>query len=96
MFTTSVFRDLTEMSSPITVDTAIRWFQVIGAAETLYPLSVYAERTFGALVHEADFLDRFAAALAAIALDEAVYDGREDLGLVHFLGADPGATGPAT
>jgi hypothetical protein len=88
-----VFSDLTEMSVPMTADTAIRWFQVIGAAGTMFALSAHAEDTFGPILHNPEFIDRFAAALAAIDLDESGHIHQADggLGAVHFLGADDGS-----
>lgn len=85
----AVFSDLTEMSAPVSADTAIRWFQVISAAGGLYSLSVFAEQTFGAILHDPKFVDRFAAALAGLALDkfpESAKESDADLGNVHFLG----------
>lgn len=85
----AVFSDLTEMSDAIPIDTAIRWFQVIGAAGALFSLSVHAEQTFGTTLHDPEFIDRFAAALAVIAMEETAHtkdasdNGR---GYVHFLG----------
>ncbi len=87
-----VFSDLTEISVPVTVDTAIRWFQVIGAAGAMFSLSVHADDTFGPILHTPEFVDRFAAALATIALDESGHIQQADggLGMVHFLGPDGG------
>jgi AcrR family transcriptional regulator len=85
----AVFSDLTEMSDAIPIETAIRWFQVIGAAGALFSLSVHAEQTFGTTLHDPEFIDRFAASLAVIAMEETAHTtdasdtGR---GYVHFLG----------
>jgi AcrR family transcriptional regulator len=96
----AVFSDLTEMSEAIPTDTAIRWFQVIGAAGALFSLSVHAEQTFGDALYDPAFIDRFAAALTAIALEETAHsrDGSADrFGSVHFLGsnADSRSNDPA-
>lgn len=89
----AVFSDLTEMSEAIPVPTAVRWFQVLGAAGALYSLSVHAEATFGDMLHDQDFIDRFAGSLAAIAMEESAHmiDGSDPAGLgnVHFLGPEP-------
>jgi len=85
----AVFSDLTEMSVAIPTETAIRWFQVIGAAGTLFSLSVHAEQTFGVSLHDPEFIDQFAASLAAIAMKETAHPTNESdagLGYVHFLG----------
>jgi AcrR family transcriptional regulator len=85
----AVFSDLAEMSAAMPVKSAIRWFQVIGAAGTLFSLSVHAEQTFGDALHDPEFIDQFAASLAAIALDEIANPtagSDTELGYVHFLG----------
>ncbi|TGD85209.1 TetR/AcrR family transcriptional regulator [Mycolicibacterium sp. CH28] len=86
----SVFSDLAELSGPIPVETAIRWLQVIGAAGAVYSLSALTEPTFGARMEDAAFVDRFAAALTRIALEESAHtsaaqDPEEEL--VMFFGA---------
>jgi AcrR family transcriptional regulator len=85
----AVFSDLAEMSVAMPAKAAIRWFQVVGAAGTLFSLSVHAEQTFGDALHDPAFIDQFAASLAAIALDETANPTDESdtgLGYVHFLG----------
>lgn len=82
----AVFSDLTGTSARISVRTAVRWFQVIGAAGTLYSLSAHAKETFGGLLHDPDFVDHFAASLAAIALAEPPNQPDRDFGYIHFLG----------
>jgi AcrR family transcriptional regulator len=88
----AVFSDLTEMSEPIPAETAIRWFQIIGAAGAMFSLSVHAEQTFGDMLHDPDFIDRFAASLAVIAMEQTAHTpGESGLGLgnVQFLGWSP-------
>jgi len=85
----AVFSDITEMSDAIPIETAIRWFQVIGAAGALFSLSVHAEQTFGTTLHDPEFIDRFAASLAVIAMEETAHPtdtSNTGLGDVHFLG----------
>lgn len=85
----AVFSDVTEMSVAIPTETAIRWFQVIGAAGALFSLSVHAEQTFGDAVHDPNFIDQFAASLAVIAMEETAHaanGSHGELGSVHFLG----------
>ncbi|WP_280295666.1 hypothetical protein [Nocardia abscessus] len=92
----AVFSDLTEMSEAIPVATAIRLFQVIGAAGALFALSVHSERTFGEAFHDPDFIDRFAASLTAIAMEETAHiamDSDRDIERVHFLGIDSDSGG---
>jgi AcrR family transcriptional regulator len=94
----AVFSDLTEMSEAIPTETAIRWFQVIGAAGALFSLSVHAEQTFGDALHDTAFIDRFAASLAVIAMEETAHTTNgmnTGLGRVHFLGgtAEPQSNG---
>lgn len=90
-----VFSDLSGRSGRVSVRTAIRWFQVIGAAGTLYSLSAHAKETFGGLLHDPEFVDHFAASLAAIALAEPSDQPRRDFGYIHFLGdlPNPAANG---
>jgi len=88
----AVFSDLTEMSVAIPIETAIRWFQIVGAAGALFALSVHAEQTFGDTLHDPDFVDRFAASLVVIAMEETAHtqdDSDAGLGGVHFLGWSP-------
>ncbi len=85
----AVFSDVTEMSAPVRTDIAVRWFEIISAAGGLYSLSVFAEHTFGGMLHEPKFIDRFAASLAALALDKFPDSAEEpdtDLDYVHFFG----------
>jgi AcrR family transcriptional regulator len=85
----AVFSDLAEMSAAMPAKAAIRWFQVIGAAGTLFSLSVHAEQTFGDALHDPEFIDQFAASLATIAMEETAHPTDEPdagLGYVHFLG----------
>jgi AcrR family transcriptional regulator len=81
-----VFNDVTELSEPIPVATAIRWFQVIGAAGTLFSLSALADLTFGTRTQDPDFTDAFAAGLAAIALEASAHDEATAPEYVRFLG----------
>jgi AcrR family transcriptional regulator len=95
----AVFNDLTDMSVAMPIETAVRWFQVIGAAGALFSLSVYAEKTFGAVLHDPNFTDQFAASLAAIAMEESAHRAEPSdggLGSVHFLGLDTDSDGGAT
>jgi AcrR family transcriptional regulator len=90
----TVFSDLTEMSEAIPVQTAVRWFQVIGAAGALYSLSVHAEQTFGDMLHQQGFIDQFAASLTAIAMDESAHvtgHSDDEVDRVHFVGGQPPA-----
>jgi len=83
------FSDITEMSAAIPIETAIRWFQVIGAAGSISSLSEFAARTFGDELHNPDFIDLVADALAAIAMEEFSHDDEDSgigLGRVIFLG----------
>lgn len=89
----SVFSDLTDLSGPIPIETAIRWFQVIGAAGSVYSLSALSEPTFGARMGDAAFMDRFAAALTQVALEESAHVDRTKQRrdeLVWFCGTDLG------
>lgn len=88
----AVFSDLTEITGPVPVRTAIRWFQVIGAAGTLYSLSAHAKETFGGMLHNPEFIDQFAASLAVIALAELPNQPTGDLGWVRFLDGVAGPT----
>ena len=86
----TVFNDVTELSEPMPVETAIRWWQVIGAAGALFSLSTLAEHTFGSRTQDPDFVDCFAAGLAAIALQEPAHEAVASPTAheyVRFLGA---------
>jgi AcrR family transcriptional regulator len=92
----TLFSDITEMSTAMPIETAIRWFQVIGAAGSISSLSEFAARTFGDELHNPDFIDLVADALAAIAMEEFSHDDGDPgigLGRVIFLGPQHDAAG---
>lgn len=82
----ATFNDLSEVSRPVSVPTAVRWFQVMGAAGTLHSLAAHATDTFGGLLHDPEFVDHFAASLTAIALADRPKRPIRDFGYIHFLG----------
>ena len=88
----ATFNDLSEGSRRVSVPTAVRWFQVMGAAGTLHSLTAHASDTFGGLLHNPDFVDHFAASLTAIALADRPKRPIHDFGYTHFFGAGTAAT----
>lgn len=70
----AVFANITGQVKDMPVRDAIRAFQLIGAAGSLFALSAHSELMFGGLLHDAEFVDEFADSPAALALSRPDHD----------------------
>lgn len=88
----AIFNEITGLPTEMSVREAIRTFQLLGAAGSLFALTAHSEPTFGPLMHESEFVDEFADSLAALALEER-HGERETESFGHvkvrFLQASP-------
>jgi AcrR family transcriptional regulator len=85
--TMTMFSEVTAISIPMPLDTAIRWFQLLGAAGAMFALPAHAKPTFGELLYDPQFIDRSAALFAAI-YDPATMALDAEIGerTIHFFG----------